>query len=224
MAKKGKRRRGNAEQQQIQRETTQDYAAGQSLIDQMMGRMARTSEEQSALDARKADYEASQNDPTQKALMSKFMSATEGISAPENQALRAQMIRSEQGQTQSAIRGMRALAGSAGMTGGALGSAYGNIYRNAAMARALGESDLVAKNIGLKQEALNAAGSYANTSFQNRLAASDRYATDTLAQTEAERENWMQTFLGGMGLNMSRRGGIRGNKLAKQALNIAKGF
>lgn len=183
-------------------------------------------------------------DPETLALMEKHKAGLEGYTAEENQALRGQMYRAQQSGQAGALRGMRAAMGSAGVTGQAAAGNIGNVYRSQLMARAMGESQLLTNNIaekgrrldaysnylgGVTGQSVQAAGQYGQFAnqmqsqlSQDRLAAADRYTTDTLAQNKAEREGYMQQYLGGIGLNVSRRGANRGDRLAQQGLAIAR--
>lgn len=217
------------EDRAIAAEAASDAGYAQSLLNQMFDEGAigaRTEEEKSVLAGLKTEAEsAKEQDPYTKVALEKMQAGLEGISAPENQALRAQMLRANLGGQAGQLRALRATQGAAGITGGSATAGVANVLRSNAIARSLGESDLLAKNVAEKGRRLSEFSAFsneaANSLFNRRTAATDRYYGATQTMADKERESQMQTYLGGIGLQMARRGALRGGKLGNKALELA---
>lgn len=190
---------------------------------------------------REAEYaKAQQDDPYIKAALERMQGGLEGISAPENQALREQGQAQIKQQAKSSLRALRGFNLANNAKGGAAGYGAYNILRdqNANLARQ--ESDLIASNVAEKGRRLGQFADYANTAYQTQFGArqsaldrlsqdrtglSDfRTATDTfnLGQGEKEKAGALGVYYGDIGLNLSRRAQDYERTLANKEFEAAK--
>jgi len=198
---------------------------------------------------REAEYQkALETNPYIEQALQRHVAGLEGISAPENQALRESGQRSIKQQAQTAMRALRGFNLKNNVTGGYGGYA---IQRDLARNLAGQETDLIAANVAEKGRRLSAFGDYANQAYNTyntaRSSALDRLASDRLAQqnlrinadtynlnrerdralfnlqqAEKEKSGNLGVYYGNIGLDISRRAQDFENTLAEKEYNIAK--
>ena len=198
---------------------------------------------------REAAYErAMQNDPNIELALQRHVQGLEGITAPENQALRESGARAIKQQVKSQMRALRGFNLKNNVTGGYGGYA---IQRDLGRNLANQESDLIAANVAEKGRRLSAFGDYAGQAYNTyntaRSGALDRLSADRLAQQnlrigadqynmerarsqalfnlmqgEKEKTGNLGVYYGDIGLNVSRRAQDKENELAEKEYELAK--
>lgn len=198
---------------------------------------------------REAAYErALQSDPNIEAALQRHLQGLDGITAPENQALRESGSRAIKQQAKTQMRALRGFNLKNNVTSGYGGYA---IQRDLGRNLANQETDLIAANVAEKGRRLSAFGDYAGQAYNTyntaRSGALDRLSQDRLAQQnlrigadqynmgrtrdqalfnlqqrEKEKTGNLGVYYGNIGLDTARRAQDFEKDLAEKEYELAK--